>query len=228
MPRSCRCRTFPFALLLVLLAQLGGRRCLAQSSTNSVARTLSPLEFYEMATSGEVNAVVDVRTFSEWETGHVENATLIENLQDAGTPEEVAALASDLNGCRNCPIVVYCRSGARAAAAILKLASAGFNGPLYNGLGVSQWSDQGLPLVATADSSDPACKIEQDAKVVTAIAEEGTIPDMEETCEEGETGSAAEVGNGGGGDSSASPMSLSLSSSWAAGSLLLVAALLFG
>ena len=109
-----------------------------------------------------------MRTLAEWEeTGHVENATLLDSLQNANTAEEIATTA-DLEGCDQCPIVVYCRSGSRAAAALEKLELAGFQGPLYNGLGVNQWIEAGFELVMT-DSVDPECKASGPGEIAVRV-----------------------------------------------------------
>eukprot|EP00549_Striatella_unipunctata_P020430 CAMPEP_0118682708 /NCGR_PEP_ID=MMETSP0800-20121206/5628_1 /TAXON_ID=210618 ORGANISM="Striatella unipunctata, Strain CCMP2910" /NCGR_SAMPLE_ID=MMETSP0800 /ASSEMBLY_ACC=CAM_ASM_000638 /LENGTH=171 /DNA_ID=CAMNT_0006579113 /DNA_START=163 /DNA_END=679 /DNA_ORIENTATION=- len=89
------------------------------------------------------DAVVDVRTVSEWEdTGIIENVTLIESMQSLSSTIEY------------CSIAVYCRSGSRAQSALEKMQNEfGFKGPLFNGLGTSQWIDAGYPLVPYDNSS---------------------------------------------------------------------------
>jgi len=118
---------------------------------------LAPQEFYAMHLAGAFAAVVDVRTQEEWETGHIFNATLLDSLQNANTPDEIASIA-DLGGCENCPLVVYCRTGRRSGIALEKLALAGFAN-LYNGMGVSQWTDAGYDLV-NSTSVEVECKRE--------------------------------------------------------------------
>jgi len=109
-------------------------------------------EFYTLTTTGQVDLVIDVRTDMEWTGGHVENATLVANLAtilDETPMEQMDATLEDLGilRCRNCPLIVYCRSGARATRALRLLnTKAGFTGPLYNGMGLNQWSAAGFPL----------------------------------------------------------------------------------
>lgn len=132
-----------------------------------------------MALAGEFSVIVDTRTKDEWDAGHIENATLLDSLQNADTAEEIATLA-DLSGCENCPILVYCRAGPRAAQALQKLELAGFKGPLYNGLGVVQWEEAGYELVNTL-SLKPPCKDEDPDAAATCekSAAEGTdIPPL--------------------------------------------------
>ena len=100
-------------------------------------------------------ALLDVRTQSEWNNGHIENATFIENLASDGTSPYPTLL-----GCEHCTIVVYCQSGNRAGVAIQKLLDLGFKGELLNGLGVSQFVNAGYTLVKTSDSTKAKCASE--------------------------------------------------------------------
>lgn len=137
--------------------------CFSQSIDAQSMVQLTSEEFYAMATADPVpfNLMIDVRTESEWNTGHIENATLLAGLQNQlnGSPEEAQATLEALGiwNCRSCAVVVYCRSGARAGAALTALEQAGFTGTLYNGLGVSQWAAAGYDLVTTASKQDWPC-----------------------------------------------------------------------
>lgn len=104
---------------------------------------------------GWFDAIIDVRSASEFASGHIENATLIESLASFGTDDQVSTPA-DLAGCEYCNLVVYCQSGGRASQAIIILREAGFRGRLWNGQGTTQWTAAGYPLVDT-DSMDPVC-----------------------------------------------------------------------
>ena len=117
---------------------------------------IPPSEFYEGVMSGTFDAVIDVRTQSEWDSGHVPNATHIESLHLQNMPPFPEILEEGSCNSESSTIVVYCRSGARAGAAIQKLLDAGYKGTLYNGQGTNQWKDAGYSLVKT-DSVDPKC-----------------------------------------------------------------------
>jgi len=112
---------------------------------------LSPQEFYLGIQDGLFDAIIDVRTATEWEEdGHIENATFVESLASTGN-------AQKLNGCETCTIAVYCRSGVRSAKAIERLQNEyGFTGDLYNCGGIMQWTTAGYPLVNT-NSAVAAC-----------------------------------------------------------------------
>jgi hypothetical protein len=80
---------------------------------------------------------------------------LLDSLNRFGTDGQISS-PDDIIGCKNCSIAVYCNSGSRAGQAITILEQNGFTGPLYNGLGVVQWSNAGYELVSTP-SFDPGC-----------------------------------------------------------------------
>jgi len=63
--------------------------------------------------------VVDVRTEREWETGHIDGAILIPHDR---IKEKIAEYVSD----RKAPIVLYCRTGHRAALALDALKEIGY------------------------------------------------------------------------------------------------------
>lgn len=111
----------------------------------------------------KLDVIVDVRSFAEWQTGHIEGATLVENLASLG------ATPADLAGCEYCNIAVYCRSGNRARLALTKLIAAGFRGRLYNGLGTFQWTNAGYPLVNTP-SVIPPCTVDADVSEQCRLA----------------------------------------------------------
>ena len=67
--------------------------------------------------------LLDVRTDSEFEAGHVEGAKLIPHDQVAARVDEISEL---LGGDRGKPIVLYCRSGNRTKKARTALEQAGF------------------------------------------------------------------------------------------------------
>ena len=124
----------------------------------------------------EFGAIIDVRSESEWNsTGHIEGAYLVESLASFGTPMQVTSPA-DMAGCEDCSILVYCNSGARARVAIQHLVDAGFTGPLYNGLGITQWLAAGYELVATPSRPPPCREALGCAAALTEQDTEGSLP----------------------------------------------------
>ena len=144
------------ALCVFVLALFFLQSCLGEVTM------LTSQELYDGLQQGQFQVLVDVRSASEWARGHIANATHLDSLNAFGSALQVAT-PDDIGGCRKCSIAVYCRSGVRAAVAIQILQGAGFTGPLYNGLGDSQWTGAGFPLV-TSQSLDPECKVSGDCR----------------------------------------------------------------
>jgi rhodanese-related sulfurtransferase len=74
--------------------------------------------------------VIDVRTPMEFEAGHLAGARLIPY-------DQIAARAAELPG-KATPILLYCRTGRRTAAAAATLAQLGFTA-VYDLQGISNW-----------------------------------------------------------------------------------------
>lgn len=124
---------------------------------------LTSEQFHHMATHGKLDLIIDVRTSTEWDAGHVENATFINSFhqQLEVTPAEEInrTLASlGIKPCLYCKTLVYCGSGARARRALnLLYTKARFRGPLYNGQGTGQWVRAGYELVTDTPSHTAPC-----------------------------------------------------------------------
>ena len=133
----------------------------ATAATAADIGILEPQQFRDMATSGQVDLILDVRRQFEWDNGHIENATHIPDfhvlLRD--TPEaEMDGLLKGVGifACKNCRTIVYCGSGARARMTLNFLQDmAGWTGQLYNGLGIRQWLSAGYTTVDTPSTKAP-------------------------------------------------------------------------
>jgi rhodanese-related sulfurtransferase len=166
---------FPAASLAALLLVLLG--CSVSSAQE--VETLTAQSLYNGMQEGLFSAVIDVRSEMEWNSGHMENATLVADLGSAESP-----LISLLSGCETCTLAVTCRSGARASAAIYRLQTEfNFTGTLYNGMGTSQWTMSGFPLVKTesvtppcAGSSSGSCARQQQGLDTTTTTTNITAP----------------------------------------------------
>ncbi|MEG2118538.1 MAG: rhodanese-like domain-containing protein [Clostridia bacterium] len=75
--------------------------------------------------------ILDVRTKSEYDDGHIKNAVLIPD-------NEIAAKAENVLTDKSKKILVYCRSGRRSAAAAKKLISMGYTNIIDFG-GIIDW-----------------------------------------------------------------------------------------
>ena len=78
--------------------------------------------------------VLDVRTPAEYAEGHIPNVLHID-VQSPAFPEKVAELAKDK------PYLVYCRSGARSAAASKYMTSLGYDATNVKG-GILAWKGE--------------------------------------------------------------------------------------
>lgn len=87
--------------------------------------------------------VLDVRTFEEYEEGHIPSAYLADIRQDGFLQKVQAMLSKDK------PVLVYCRTGVRSTNACAVLADAGFK--VYNlEKGITAWKETGKEIT-TAD-----------------------------------------------------------------------------
>jgi len=83
------------------------------------------------------HTLIDVRTRSEWNSGHPDNAIHL-------PLDQLGAGMDRLDRAK--PLVVICASGSRSAMAAAKLAKAGFS-PVYNFTGgMGAWRSAGLPV----------------------------------------------------------------------------------
>jgi rhodanese-related sulfurtransferase len=84
--------------------------------------------------------IIDVRTPSEYISGHIENAVNIDYSSTAFS-DEVGKLD------KNKAYLVYCRSGSRSKKAVAIMSELGFS-EIYNlSGGITGWSAEGLPIV---------------------------------------------------------------------------------
>lgn len=96
-----------------------------------VYRKITAEQAYEMMNTQEVT-IVDVRTQSEYDEGHIQNAVLIPNETIGSEPP------SNLPD-KNAVILVYCRSGRRSEEAARKLVNLGYVSVFDFG-GINDWT----------------------------------------------------------------------------------------
>ena len=96
-----------------------------------VYRKITAEQAYEMMNTQEV-VIVDVRTQSEYDEGHIQNAVLIPN-ETIGSD-----LPTNLPD-KNAIILVYCRSGRRSEEAARKLVNLGYVS-VYDFGGINDWT----------------------------------------------------------------------------------------
>ncbi len=83
--------------------------------------------------------VLDVRSRSEFASGHIENALNIPH-------DELSSRVSELTGTSDRPIVVYCERGGRAGMAAGDLTDAGFTNVLHLEGDMSEWRAKGRKI----------------------------------------------------------------------------------
>lgn len=110
---------------------------------NAQIETVSPQEAAEEMASGEV-VLLDIREPTEWES-HIGGAVQVPRgiLESAADPTSPAH-QSELEPARR--VIVYCRSGARAALATLTLKTMGYGNVANLGGGINAWKEAGLPV----------------------------------------------------------------------------------
>ena len=100
---------------------------------------LTPQEGKDLLESGTALTLIDVRTPTEFASGHIEGA-VNSDLEGGAFSQYIADLDKDAT------YVVYCHSGRRAALAADAMVAAGFT-HVYDLGGIVDWQAAGYPLV---------------------------------------------------------------------------------
>lgn len=112
-------------------------------------KEISPAELERRVAAGAV--LLDVREPDEFAEGHLAGATNIPRgvleFKVEAHPALACVTAPEL-AVRDQPIVVYCRSGGRAALAVQSLQGMGFNAVTSLADGFEGWCTSGRPVVA--------------------------------------------------------------------------------
>ena len=116
-----------------------------------VAYTTMPVdEFHTKLLQGFFGVLIDTRAQSEWDAGHLPNATFLQEMHVTGDVSPIA-------GCKLCNVAVYCHSGFRSKQAADQLEAAGFVN-VYDVQGIVQWQGAGHSLVSTASVATACSK----------------------------------------------------------------------
>ena len=111
-------------------AQSTGTSDSAQTEEKAIYHTVTAETAKYMMDEGSVT-IVDVRTQSEYDVGHVENAILVPN-------ETIGSIVPEELPDKEAVLLVYCRTGRRAADASQKLADMGYT-KVYDFGGIEDW-----------------------------------------------------------------------------------------
>jgi len=119
-------------ITLITFAMIFAGCCFKNNGeTSSEYKKITASQAYDMMNEKEVT-VVDVRTKSEYEKGHIKDAILIPNETiDSALPTQLPD--------KNAIILVYCRSGRRSREAAEKLIKLGYKN-VYDFGGINDWT----------------------------------------------------------------------------------------
>ena len=134
------CKFTPMKIVVMsLLSLLGLAGCKGYAD-------LKVDEFEKMLSEDKTVQLVDVRTADEFTAGHIAGAVNIDWYANDFMDQIASKLAKDR------PVMVYCRSGKRSAAAAAKLDGAFYK--TYNLLGgYLAWTEAGKPVVTQGEPS---------------------------------------------------------------------------
>ncbi len=119
-------------ITLITFAMIFAGCCFKNNGeTSPEYKKITASQAYDMMNEKEVT-VVDVRTKSEYEKGHIKDAILIPNETiDSALPTQLPD--------KNAIILVYCRSGRRSREAAEKLIKLGYKN-VYDFGGINDWT----------------------------------------------------------------------------------------
>ncbi len=126
---------FIFSFTLIGIAVLG----FFFSRSQSQVTLINVQETQRRAAADSTVVLLDVRTPSEFEAGHIANALLI-------PVQELEQRIGELEAYRAKTVIAYCRSGNRSGVAAGILGKHGYTAVNMEG-GVLQWKKENLPLV---------------------------------------------------------------------------------
>ena len=106
-------------------------------------REVSTAEAAQLIADGAV--LIDTREVHEWNSGHLEGATLVPPIEVGQRIEQVVPDKSK-------PVVVYCAAGARSMRAALQLASMGYQNVVSVAGGIGIWKQEGRPVELPAST----------------------------------------------------------------------------
>lgn len=124
--------------LLVLIAAAAAALVLARpGAAEAVRAPISPAQYDALFSAAAPHVLIDVRTAEEFASGHIDGAI---NIPVESLGERLGEVPRDV------PVVLYCRSGRRSAAAAELLAQASY-AQVYDLGGIQTWEAQGRPVV---------------------------------------------------------------------------------
>jgi len=112
--------------------------CGVAAEKGSDADAITPRELRQLLDSGQKVALIDVREPVEWDINHIDGAQLIPTSL-LSSAEGLAKLPRDRTP------VLYCKTGARSAEALVAVREAGFADAVHLQGGIVAWAEQMQP-----------------------------------------------------------------------------------
>jgi len=132
-----------------------------ESSTESVLSTITVDEFEKKLNEADIQ-LIDVRTAEEFDGGYLENAI---NIDVNSNDFDAKIAAYD----KSKPVLVYCLSGGRSAAAADKMSEMGFKQVFNMEGGILKWKSANKPVVTASEVvSKAGMTMEEFLKVVSS------------------------------------------------------------
>lgn len=125
-----------YILIIAVVLVIGMMVYSSCATRNNGFKTVSVDEFSKLIADREAIQLLDVRTQSEYNEGHIAGAKLID-VNDSSFIDKVTAQID-----KQKPVAVYCRSGRRSAKAANSMVKAGFQVINLDG-GILAWQDAG-------------------------------------------------------------------------------------
>lgn len=121
-----------------LLVALGALALVVFLGTRASADgAVSPVEAASMLKEQKELQLIDVRTPSEYENGHLAKAKLI-------PLQELESRLHEID--KSKPVLLYCRSGNRSGSALKILQGKGYTQAKHMDSGINAWQAAGLPV----------------------------------------------------------------------------------
>lgn len=126
-------------ILAVVLAIIVVAAWAVNAHRNKGFKTVSSEEFAQIIGDTATVQLLDVRTKSEYDEGHIEGALQIDFYSELFTHNASAKLSKEK------PVAVYCRSGRRSASAASNLVKLGYEVINLDG-GILAWERAKMPI----------------------------------------------------------------------------------
>lgn len=127
-----------WGIILLLCLGISGAGLSIASGIAGKVTGIDQTALLQQLQAGHLPLVIDVRTPQEYSEGHVPSAINIPHT-------EIATRLDAISQHKDQPVVIYCKSGRRAAIAATALQQAGFTQLLHLEGDIEAWQANGLP-----------------------------------------------------------------------------------